>query len=243
MPSYRIGRTDMERGSVSADSWENVFADKTIRNAFIRKVYGIVAFMLMITFLVIAAMRGIDSINDFVRSNNGRFLSIACMIGFLVLEIILVCCKSVRRSVPYNFILLFLMNLCLSISIGFVCVFYRLDSILIAAGITFVITLLVSIFSSFTSFDFTKLIWIMFMILIAFTLASIAMFFIRNRIAEMIYCTIGVIIFVIYLAIDTQLIVGGRSIELSEEEYILGAIKIYTDIIEIFIYLLHLIQR
>lgn len=58
MPSYRIGRTDMERGSVSADSWENVFADKTIRNAFIRKVYGIVAFMLMITFLVIAAMRG-----------------------------------------------------------------------------------------------------------------------------------------------------------------------------------------
>lgn len=37
---------------------------------------------------------------------------------------------------------------------------------------------------------------------------------------------------------DTQCIIGGRRIELSPEEYILGALQLYIDIMYIFQYIL-----
>lgn len=40
---------------------------------------------------------------------------------------------------------------------------------------------------------------------------------------------------------DTQAIIGGRRIELSPEEYVLAAVQLYVDIIEIFLNLLQLV--
>lgn len=37
-----------------------------------------------------------------------------------------------------------------------------------------------------------------------------------------------------YLIYDTQQIIGGKRIELSEEEYICGALTLYVDIMQIF---------
>lgn len=43
-----------------------------------------------------------------------------------------------------------------------------------------------------------------------------------------------------YLMYDIQLISGGRAHELSKDEYIIAAILVYTDIVNMFIYLLAL---
>jgi hypothetical protein len=43
-----------------------------------------------------------------------------------------------------------------------------------------------------------------------------------------------------YLVYDTQLLVGGKRYELSEEEYVFGALSIYIDVIQIFLFLLQL---
>lgn len=45
-----------------------------------------------------------------------------------------------------------------------------------------------------------------------------------------------------YLAYDTQLILGGRKHTMSPEEYILGAIALYLDIINIFLYMLQIMN-
>ena len=50
----------------------------------------------------------------------------------------------------------------------------------------------------------------------------------------------GVIIGGLFLLIDTQLIVGGRRHELSIDDYVVGALILYLDIIYIFLELLKL---
>lgn len=58
-----------------------------------------------------------------------------------------------------------------------------------------------------------------------------------------LYCALGVIVFGIYLVIDTQLIVGGRRLELSMDDYVAGALILYLDVIQIFLYLLQLLSK
>ena len=57
----------------------------------------------------------------------------------------------------------------------------------------------------------------------------------------MVYGCIGVLVFSLFLVYDTQLLVGGRKYELSEEEYVFAALTIYIDVIQIFLYLLSIL--
>ncbi len=62
--------------------------------------------------------------------------------------------------------------------------------------------------------------------------------FIKN-----LYCGVGVFLFSIYLIIDTQMIMGGKSLELSVDDYALAAMLLYIDIIQIFLYILQLLSN
>ena len=50
-------------------------------------------------------------------------------------------------------------------------------------------------------------------------------------------------IFSIYLIIDTQLILGGNSHELTLDNYVLGAVLLYIDIVRLFIQILQIIGK
>lgn len=55
-----------------------------------------------------------------------------------------------------------------------------------------------------------------------------------------IYGGIGAVVFMVFLAFDTQLIMGGKRYEISSEDYVFAAIQLYVDIVEIFLFLLQL---
>ncbi len=57
------------------------------------------------------------------------------------------------------------------------------------------------------------------------------------------YIGIGILIYSIYLVIDTQLIMGGKRYEVGVDDYILGALILYTDIIMIFLYILQALSN
>lgn len=42
---------------------------------------------------------------------------------------------------------------------------------------------------------------------------------------------------------DTQLILGNKQLAISQEEYVFAALNLYTDIINIFLYILAIIGR
>lgn len=46
-----------------------------------------------------------------------------------------------------------------------------------------------------------------------------------------------------FLAVDTQLVLGNKQLALSPEEHVFAALTLYTDIVNIFLYLLAIIGR
>lgn len=61
----------------------------------------------------------------------------------------------------------------------------------------------------------------------------------NNNVVNMVYASLGVFIFSIYLIYDTQLMLGGKhKYSISPEEYVFAALNLYLDIVQIFMYLL-----
>ena len=60
---------------------------------------------------------------------------------------------------------------------------------------------------------------------------------------EALYCLFGAGLFSLYLAHHTRLIVGGKSAkyQMNEKDYVLGAMSLYSDIINVFIYILRIL--
>jgi FtsH-binding integral membrane protein len=56
-------------------------------------------------------------------------------------------------------------------------------------------------------------------------------------------CALGVIIFGIYIIIDTQMIIGSHKYGIGMDDYILGALILYIDIIQLFLYILRLLSK
>lgn len=58
---------------------------------------------------------------------------------------------------------------------------------------------------------------------------------------HMVYAALGAICFTLFLAYDTQLVLGYRKHTISPEDYITGTLQIYTDIVYIFTFVLQLV--
>ena len=60
----------------------------------------------------------------------------------------------------------------------------------------------------------------------------------------LLYSVLGVILFSVYLVFDTQMIMGGdnKRYQFDEDSYILAALVLYMDIINIFLYVLQILS-
>jgi FtsH-binding integral membrane protein len=50
-------------------------------------------------------------------------------------------------------------------------------------------------------------------------------------------------VYSLYLIIDTQLILGGKNLELTMDNYVLGAVLLYIDIIQLFLQILKILGK
>uniref|UniRef100_A0A131YRY8 Glutamate receptor ionotropic n methyl d aspartate associated protein n=1 Tax=Rhipicephalus appendiculatus TaxID=34631 RepID=A0A131YRY8_RHIAP len=231
----------MDRDTEPAlESWSG-FSNKEIRRVFVRKVYAILMVQLAITFGAVALFIYEPHVKLFVQRNMGAY--IGAYVAFIVLYIMLVCCESLRRSYPTNIILLFLFTLVMSYMVGAISSFHDTDTVLMAAGICAACCLAVSIFSCHTKFDFTSCAGFLFIAVWALFLFGILTIFTYNRIINTVYAALGAILFMAFLAFDTQMLMGGRKLELSPEEHIFAALQLYMDIVQIFLFLLRLLGK
>lgn len=66
----------------------------------------------------------------------------------------------------------------------------------------------------------------------------------KSPILYIIYCALGLVFYSVFLIIDTMQIVKGKTVggyALELDEYIVGALMLYIDIIMIFVYILKLL--
>jgi len=126
---------DDEQG---VNEWGNFngLESKEIRRVFIRKVYSILMIQLLITFGLIAIFHFTPSIRQYIKTGNGQWLYFTSYAVFLVTYLALACSKRAARRFPLNMVLLLILTLAMGYMMGMISAFYKIESVLIAVGIT-----------------------------------------------------------------------------------------------------------
>lgn len=217
------------------------FSSKAIRLAFIRKVYLILCSQLLVTLAFIAIFLYVAPVKSWVQ-HNGWFYYISYAV-FLITYIVLVCCPSVRRQYPGNFICLSIFTLAFSYMVATISSFYDTTIVLVAVAITAAVCLGVTCFAIQTKYDFTMCGGLLFMLVLVLFMFGISCIIVYatvgySYIMQCVYGGLGALLFSLFLAYDTQMLIGGKKIELSPEEYIYGSLQLYLDVCYIFIFLL-----
>jgi len=161
-------------------------------------------------------------------------------IAFFVGYIVLVLWKRVRDTVPINYAILGLMTLSSSISTGITCQEYTIDSVGNCMTMTGFMVLAIAVYTLTTKRDFTMFSLFACVLGVDLVYFLIWVFMGFHDSAYILYGIAGCTAFSGYLAYDIQLIMGGKRRSLEIDDYILGALIIYMDIINLFIEILKL---
>ena len=107
---------DIKQSDISNSTEDDPIIKAKLRNGFIRKVFGIVTFQLVFTFLIILTCQT-TIIKRFLAKNQTLcvLLITSSIICFLVCACILTCNRKISRRVPHNYILLFFVTISESI--------------------------------------------------------------------------------------------------------------------------------
>lgn len=228
-----------EEGFTASGDWD----DLSVRHAFIRKVYLILTAQLSVTAGIVAVFCFVEPVSDFVQKNPALYW--ASYAVYFITHIVLVCCQGPRRRHPWNLILLSIFTLALSYMTGTISSFYETTAVFLAIGITAIVTLAVTVFCFQTKVDFTKcrglfcVLGIVFFVVGIITVIVLSITYIPWL--HMLYAAIGAVVFTLFLAYHTQLLIGNRKYSISPDEYVFGALSLYVDIVQIFLFILQLI--
>ncbi|ROL52344.1 Protein lifeguard 3 [Anabarilius grahami] len=135
-------------------------------------------------------------------------------------------------------------TLTLSYMTGTISSYFDTKAVFLALGITAIVCVIVTVFCFQTKVDFTSctglLCALCVVVLVTGIITSIVLSFQYVPWLHMLYGACGAIVFTLFLAYHTQLLIGNRANAISPEEYVFGALSLYVDIVQIFIFLLHI---
>jgi len=207
---------------------------------FIQKVFGIVAVMLTVTALFVMVPMFVKPVENYMKDVRSLWLLYTSCAVAIVIMFALFCFPKVARSVPTNYILLGVFCLCQSWMVSCVTVFEEPETVLIAASITAIMTIGLSMYAIFTKTDFTwyvALLWSLCFIMLQCAILSI---FYYSRISQIMISALVVFIVSIYIIIDIQLITGTHAHKYSLDDYVVAAMTLYIDIIRLFLELMRI---
>merc|ERR1719230_611133 len=164
------------------------------------------------------------------------------------------CCPDTMRRSPLNYFLLVLFTFGKGAMVGFISTQFTKASVLVAVAITLLVVVALTTLACCTSVDFTGYAPYMgcaLMVLcgFGFFMMLASMFGLGNSPAfqflPMIFAAMGAMIFSAYIVFDTQLIIGGRhhKFEFGIDDYAMAAISIYTDIVQLFVFMLQIVGK
>ncbi|XP_071872152.1 protein lifeguard 3 [Bombus fervidus] len=241
---YRAWREQQRRRAMAPDDDDSEymgdFKDDTVRRSFIRKIFCILTIQLLFTSGIIAVFLFVDAARKFMIIH--WYMWIIAMICFTISFCAISISERARRNPPFNYIWLTKLTLSMSYLAAFVSVFLEVEVILMALGMTTLITLGIGLIATFSKFDLTMRTGL----LMIFGLASIVSIFVIMivllftyiRVLHIIISVIGMILLSMYLYFDVQTIMGGRRIELSPDEVVFATAQIYVDIVLLYQYVL-----
>ncbi|OCH87039.1 UPF0005-domain-containing protein [Obba rivulosa] len=204
-----------------------------IRQAFVRKVYTILFFQILATCIVGGIISQSTSAVLWVQQNPWAFY--VPLFGTLI-NLGLLYWK--RHSHPINFVLLSTFTVMEAFTLGIMVAFFDNEIVLQALLITLGVFLGLTLFTFQSKYDFSGMgPWLFGGLVALLTTGIVAMFFPFSRTTDLIFAIGGCLLFSGYIVYDTYIITK----RLSPDEYILAAISLYLDFINLFINILRVI--
>eukprot|EP00806_Schmidingerella_arcuata_P003787 Macronucleus_4434.p1 GENE.Macronucleus_4434~~Macronucleus_4434.p1 ORF type:complete len:193 (+),score=38.65 Macronucleus_4434:1-579(+) len=186
------------------------------------------------TVLVTAGVYNSERAKEFVREH--YYLTYVAIIIGIGISCALTCCLKNARIVPRNYILLFIFTCCWTYMVAGFTQWFEAQDVLVAASLTFAMTLGLTVFACCCKMKLSVLwgiaaagsmaVWPLILFMIIFP----------SKLLFQIVCFFVIILTSIYIIFDTKLILK----KLGLDDYVLGALMLYTDIIQLFIWLLSL---
>ncbi|KAI8471385.1 MAG: glutamate [NMDA] receptor-associated protein 1-like protein [Monoraphidium minutum] len=235
------GPVDPESQQMESDM---AFANASMRNAFVRKVFLIVTAQLLLTTAVACAFMFVPEMKLFARRNPSVYYAFWAV--SFALTMVISCVEKARRQFPLNVIILGLFTLSWAFLVGMITAFHDTDAVLLAFMVTCAAVAGLTIFAVNTKIDATKwgsLLGVFMIILLVLILASFFFPF-RNGANKILYLAISglaALLFSAYLIYDIQAIMGGRRSAYSPDDYVPAAMSIYMDVTQIFLAILSII--
>ena len=173
---------------------------------------------------------------------HNKTMSAFVIVTYFVTTFALLCFK-LDKKVPVNYILLGIFTFCVSYMVSVACVRTNPKVVLQAACLTLAMTTAITVYAMTTKTDFTIFGPILFIVGFVFCIASILFSFFGYT-PGLGWSIIGVILFSFYLLFDVQMIMGGdkKRYQFDEDSYIMAAVALYIDIVNIFMYLLNILN-
>lgn len=173
-------------------------------------------------------------------------LLVLVIVGLISSQCAIICC-GLDKTVPLNYILLLIFTVCESFIVGITVMRVKKPVIVLqAAGLTLGIVVALTIYAARTKTDFTLCGSLLYTMTMTFMISSIfiAIFGLQMH---FIMSAFAVFLFSFYLIYDTQMILNGtldthKQYKMDEDSYIMGAMMLYIDIIQLFLHILSLLN-
>uniref|UniRef100_A0A9J8BG55 Transmembrane BAX inhibitor motif containing 4 n=2 Tax=Cyprinus carpio TaxID=7962 RepID=A0A9J8BG55_CYPCA len=208
-------------------------SSSSLTNDFLRKVYTILSLQIIITTAVSALFMLCNPIKNFVHES--PLLVLISAIGSLILLLAL---AVYRHQHPINLYLLFGFTLLESLSVATAVSFYEYTIVLQAFVLTSAVFLGLTAYTFQSKRDFSKLGASLFAGLWILIIASFMRLFFYNDTMELVFAGAGALLFCGFIIFDTHLLMH----KLSPEEHVLASINLYLDIVNLFIYILRILD-
>jgi len=218
-------------------------SDKAVRANFLKKVYGILAAQMTLTVMIAATMMAsapvrnvcmVAAMSHPILMNLGMFVP---MIASLV------CLMASKNKYPQNYYLLFIFTVSMSVMVGWICAVYQAAGlgglVLEAFAITMLIFISLSGYAIYSGQDFSWMGAGLLAALMCMIGVSFIGFFIPGLVNNVIYSGLGALLFCGYILSDTYRICQ----VFGPDDYIVAAIEVYLDIINLFLYILQLLAE
>lgn len=218
-----------------------------IRNIVDKKIKG--SFLYMSIALIVTFLTGYFTVtNEAVRSISYTLLPL-----FLILQFVLPLSMSLFIY-KVNATILRVMFVIYSISTGvilsFIAEYYTLGSVISVLSGTIVLFLVLTIYGYTTKSNLQSYTSFLFVGIISIIIMSVINMFIGSNTLDLLLSALAVVVFVIYTAYDTQRIKNTiislsyqGQLDLLDRVEIIGALSLYLDFINLFIYLIRIFGR
>jgi FtsH-binding integral membrane protein len=227
--------------------------DGWVRAAFIRKVFSILSTQLLLTTAVIVGMIYAafvagdatypSAFGSWIAYEGGYLLSWLVLIPTMLVLCALMSCKD---SYPLNLAGLFAFTVGMALLLGVTCVRYYGSGLGLQLLLAFIITtatfLALTAFTIFSRIDFSFLgpaLCALGAVLMLWSLIMTIAFLAGGWSASwsLVFVLLGVCLFVGFIVYDTYMIVT----RLGVDDYMLAAVELYTDVINLFLMVLSLL--